>query len=132
MNEKHLELIQSNISRMNQCSFQIKGWAIAAVSAFLAIFASTQNVMFVFIAIAPTCLFWALDALYLSKERKFIGMYDDIIKKTEDSKVKIDFDMPINEYKGWKYSFIKAIISPTEILLYGMIIIGLILLGVLY
>lgn len=26
--EKHLEFLQNNISRMNQCSFQMKGWAI--------------------------------------------------------------------------------------------------------
>ncbi len=132
MNEKHLEFIQSNISRMNQCSFQMKGWAITIVSALLAVFASTTNTMFIFIAIAPTCLFWVLDAFYLSKERKFIAMYNDIIKKAEDSKIEFDFEMPIHKYKEWKYSFFNAVISPTEIILYGTIIIGLILFGVLY
>lgn len=31
INEKHLEFLQANITRMNQCSFQMKGWAIAIV-----------------------------------------------------------------------------------------------------
>lgn len=138
MNEKHLEFIQSNISRMNQCSFQMKGWAITIVSAFLAIFAATitdvssGNKMFIFIAIAPACLFWILDALYLSKERKFIGMYNDIVYKPKDLKIKIEFEMPINKYRGWKYSIFRAIISPSEAFLYGSLILGLILFGGLY
>ena len=32
-NEKHLEFLQNNINRMNQCSFQMKGWAIPIASA---------------------------------------------------------------------------------------------------
>ena len=40
-NEKHLEFLQSNISRMNQCSFQMKGWAITLASALIAVFVST-------------------------------------------------------------------------------------------
>ena len=34
---KHLEFIQSNIARMNQCSFQMKGWMLTIVSALLAL-----------------------------------------------------------------------------------------------
>ena len=40
-NEKHLEFLQSNISRMNQCSFQMKGWAITIVSALIAVYVAT-------------------------------------------------------------------------------------------
>ena len=36
---KHLEFIQSTITRMNQNSFQIKGWMITLVSALLAHYA---------------------------------------------------------------------------------------------
>lgn len=38
---KHLEFIQSNISRMNQCSFKMKGWMITIDSALLALFAAS-------------------------------------------------------------------------------------------
>ena len=38
---KHLELVQSNIVRMNQCSFQMKGWMITIVSALLALYAGS-------------------------------------------------------------------------------------------
>ena len=64
INEKHLEFLQSNISRMNTCSFQMKGWAITIVSALIAIYVATisnscsGNTLFIFIAIAPTVLFF--------------------------------------------------------------------------
>lgn len=62
-NEKHLEFLQSNISRMNQCSFQMKGWAITIVSALIAVYVATisngcgGNQFFIFVAIAhsPYC-----------------------------------------------------------------------------
>ena len=98
MNEKHLEFIQSNISRMNQCSFQMKGWAVTVLSAFLAIFASsatgnkTGNTMYLFLAIVPTALFWILDSIYLSKEHKMIALYNDVAKV---SKEEYSIDKPL-------------------------------------
>lgn len=138
INEKHLEFVQSNITRMNQCSFQMKGWAIAIVSALLAVFAATisetnvGNKMFIYIAIAPAFLFWVLDALYLSKERKFIGIYNDLINQQQDNVVVKNYDMPVKNYRGWKYCVIRMMLSPSEIILYGAIICGLIFFGVLY
>ena len=106
---KHLEFIQSNISRMNQCSFQMKGWMIAIVSALLALYASSINSetgkgtnMFLFVAIIPTIIFWSLDSYYLQQERKFRGIYNDLL----DSKKEIlEFSMPLNKYKGGKYNW---------------------------
>lgn len=138
-NEQHLEFLQNNITRMNQCSFQMKGWAITIVSALIAVYVATinnescGNTLFIFIAIAPTVLFWILDALYLSKERKFIGIYNDVIhqEKTGDELKIKDYEMPLNKYTGWHYSIFSAIISPSESILYGLIVLGLVLFGVL-
>ena len=71
---KHLEFIQSTITRMNQNSFQIKGWMITLVSALLALYASSENVIYILIAIAPAVVFWFLDAYYLQQERRFRGI----------------------------------------------------------
>ena len=134
-NEQHLSFIQNNISRMNQCSFQMKGWAITIVTALLTIFAMTFNEegqgnnLYIFIAIAPTLLFWCLDSYYLSVERKFIDMYNDVI--SENSNIIInEYEMPLKKYKSWKYCFFRAMLSITEIALYGIIIGALILLGI--
>lgn len=133
--EKHLEFIQNNINRMNQCSFKIKGWAITLASALIAVFVSTiskdnpGNKMYLFAAITSTFLFWCLDALYLSKERKFIGIYNDLIgvkngKKQKPITVK-EFEMPLEKYRGWKYCVVRAMLLPSEFILYSFIITGL-------
>ena len=132
---KHLEFIQSNISRMNQCSFQMKGWMIAIVSALLALFASSINAetgegtnTFLFVAIIPTIIFWSLDSYYFQQERKFRGIYNDLL----DSKKEIlEFSMPLNKYKGGQYNWFFVLWSKTEVLLYLPVIIGLFLAGFL-
>lgn len=133
MNEQHLAFIQNNISRMNQCSFQIKGWTITIVAALLAVFAATfnneglGNNWYIFIAIGPTLFFWFLDSYYLSLEKKFVDMYNDAIN--ENSKV-IKFEIPIEKYNGCKYCVIKQMFSTSEIFLYGSIIVSLIVFGI--
>lgn len=138
-NEKHLEFLQSNISRMNQCSFQMKGWAITLASALIAVFVSTisennfGNKIYIYASIVSTFvstfLFWCLDSLYLSKERKFIGIYNDLIGtsngKNQNPIAIKDYEIPLNKYKGWKYCIIRAMLLPSEIIFYGAIVIGL-------
>ena len=139
-NEKHLEFLQSNISRMNQCSFQMKGWAITLASALVAVFAATLssenlcgNRIYIYAAIISTFLFWFLDSMYLSKERKFIGMYNDVIGISngaeQQRRILCDYEMPVEKYKGWKYSVLYAMLSPTEIILYVAVIVGLVVLA---
>lgn len=117
---KHLEFIQAIITRMNSNSFQLKGWAITIVSALLALYASSSNVTYIFIAIAPTVLFWFLDTYYLQQERKFRGVYDDAVALSVPV-----FVMPIQNYTGGKYSFFNVFWSKTIALLYGIIALGL-------
>ncbi len=135
MNEKHLEFIQNNITRMNRCSFQMKGWTITLTSALIALFVSTisennsGNKIYIYASIISTFLFWCLDSLYLSKERKFIGIYNDLIgvsngKNQKPIAIK-EYEIPLNKYKGWRYCFIRAMLLPSEILFYVAIITGL-------
>ncbi len=136
---KHLEFLQSNIARMNQCSFQMKGWTITIVSALLAVYASTidekskGNVAFIFVAIAPVILFWLLDSYYLQQERKLRGIYNDVAELTsEKDRINVrSFEFPLNQYTTCKYCFIKVMWSKTEWPLYLSIIIGLAIAGIL-
>lgn len=54
-------------------------------------------------------------------------MYNDVAGITEGKKrVELKaYEIPMKKYKGWKFSIFKAIISPSEIILYGLIILGL-------
>lgn len=132
---KHLEFIQSSIARMNQCSFQIKGWAITVVTALLALYAASivpetgrGNNIFIYIAIAPTVLFWFLDTYYLQQERKFRGLYNDLIDEARSIGIK-DYEMPLDRYCGCKYCVLRIMWTKTEVVLYLPIILGLVVAG---
>jgi len=126
---KHLEFIQNVITRMNKNSFLIKGWAITIVSAILAIYASTKNCYFVLSAIFPTVIFWFLDTYYLTQERKFRGLYNDVAGVSEDPKQIRLFEMRPDLYTGGKYSYWDVFCSTTILKLYLALII---ILGLLF
>ena len=113
----------------------MKGWTITLTSALIALFVSTisennsGNKIYIYASIISTFLFWCLDSLYLSKERKFIGIYNDLIGvsngKNQKPKAIKEYEIPMNKYKGWQYCFIRAMLLPSEILFYVAIITGL-------
>lgn len=115
-NIKHLEFIQNIITRMNTNSFQIKGMTVTIVSALLAVYASEKEPVFVLISIFPLILFWFLDAYYLTQERKFRGLYNDLLKGNK-SELKT-FEMRPDLYKKGKYSFWSVLFSKTIWTLY--------------
>ena len=127
---KHLEFIQDVITRMNSNSFQMKGWMVAIVSALLAVYASTQNNRFVLVAIVPAVIFWFLDTYYLTQERKFRGLYNDVAGISENPKEIKLFAMRPDLYTGGQYSFWNVFGSITITLLYLPVI--LILLGIYF
>lgn len=125
---KHLEFIQSTITRMNQNSFQIKGWMITLVSALLALYASSEKVAYILIAIVPAIVFWLLDAYYLQLERRFRGVYNDVAGLSpDDSRINVrEFEMPIQKYQCGKYCYFNVLFSRTIFPLYGIVIVGLV------
>jgi len=117
---KHLEFIQDVITRMNNNSFQMKGWMVAIVSALLAIYASTENNRFVLVAIVPAVIFWFLDTYYLWQERKFRGLYNDVAGITKNNHVEL-FAMRPDLYAGGKYSYMNVFGSVTIVLVYTLL-----------
>lgn len=124
----HLEFIQNIINRMNSNSFQIKEWMITIVSALLALYASSDNLTYIFVAIVPTLLFWYLDAYYLQLERKFRGLYDDV--KDPEKSIPF-FSMDITNYKDGRFKFCECLFSKTTAPLY-LLIAGFLFFGGLY
>lgn len=125
---KHLEFIQNIITRMNKNSFQLKGWNITILSAFLALYASSHNTIYILVALLPIIIFWSLDSYYLQQERKFRGLYNDIVNNTSDIKL---FEMSVNKYTNGKYSFFSCLTSKTILTFYGSIFILLIVINIL-
>lgn len=110
MNEdkvKHLEMIQSIISRMASNSFLIKGWSITIVVAILGL--ANKDSIIILITIFPVVMFWMLDIYYLSQEKKFRELYNRVrVISNED----IDFDMSIDQNSSLK-NFITCFLSPS-------------------
>ena len=128
---KYLEFIQMIISRLNQNSFQIKGWMITIVSGLLALAANSNNRFYILIAILPVSAFWGLDAFYLQEERKFRGLYSDVAKMVyTDIKIS-NFDLSIVEYKGGNYSYLASLFSKSIMWIYLIINVVLIIIFVM-
>lgn len=123
---KHLEFIQNVISRMNHNSFLLKGWSVTIVSAMLAIYSSTSKIDLFLISIFPVLVFWLLDTYYLSQERKFRGLYNDIAEVSENPHLLKEFEMRPDLYTGDKFSFWNVFWSQTIWKFYLSIIILLI------
>ena len=123
INIEHLKFIQPIITRMNTNSFMIKGWSLTITSAFLAIYASSNNIKFILVAIFPVIFFLFLDAFYLQQERKFRGIYNDVAKLTNDEE-RVDvrsFEMPTEKYQHGKYCYCDVICSKTILPFYLLI-----------
>lgn len=110
---KHLEMIQAIITRMNTNSFQLKGLSITIIAAILAVYAATQKLDFILIAIFPPIIFWFLDTYYLQMERKFKGLYNDVAGITDTPQTIKPFEMRPNFYTGGKYIYFRVLFSKT-------------------
>ena len=94
---KHLEMIQGTINRMAGYLFVVKGWAVTLVAALFALSAKEANPGYMLIAYLPVLVFWILDGYYLSQERLFRALYDQVRKIDE---AEVDFSMNTDEFRG--------------------------------
>ncbi|CAM3487550.1 hypothetical protein HMPREF9378_0017 [Streptococcus sanguinis SK1 = NCTC 7863] len=122
---KHIDIIQSTISRMAQNSFTIKGWTITIL---VGLFVFLQKDNFrnnMIIYLVPIIFFWILDSYYLWQERLFRKLYNDVIVNvTEES----DLSMNIIQYKN-TVKFFSSLFSVSEIMVYlPLLLITLLLL----
>lgn len=120
----YLQFLQNNIARMNSNSAQAKGWCIAIVAALLAIFSETKNELFVWICLIPVVLFCILDTLYLQQEHKFVAMYNDYVDN-KAGKPQV-YKMPMNAYEKGLCGFMKALVSWSVIIPYGLLLTAIV------
>lgn len=114
--QKHLEFIQTVINRMAGNSFLLKGWALTLIAALFALSAKDANHAYVVIAYLPVIVFWILDGYFLSQERLFRNLYDDVRKFNEED---IDFSMNTEKYKKKdRNSWMRSIFSITISIFY--------------
>ena len=118
----HLQFIQNVITRMNANSFQVKTWTVSIIVALAALAVNSKNYLYILISVVPTILFWTLDSYYLQQERKFRGLYKDVVLGNVPL-----YLMQINRYREGIYQFSSALFSNSIIKFYGAILASILL-----
>ncbi|MDU3840144.1 MAG: hypothetical protein E7G77_04580 [Streptococcus mitis] len=117
-NVKHLEMIQAIIERMGNNSFIIKGWSFTSIGALFAFWFSNTSMWYILLLnFCVTILFWFHDAYYLSLERQFRRLYDEV----RLSDIETDFRMTPKQEEG---DFLIALFRPILKYTYGLIVIA--------
>ena len=127
MNEdrrQHLKFVQNAIAQMDNKSVQVKTWTVTLFAAVLAFSASSKNLKYAIIAVIPTFIFWLLDSHYLQQSCKYQRLYDDIVSGKVHS-----FTMAVEKYKDGTCCFGRAIIDPTTLLVYFLLIVCALIIG---
>lgn len=115
---KHLEMIQSVISRMSKNSFALKGWSVTLVSGIFALSAKDSDRMFFLTAYIPIVIFWGLDSYYLMLERKYRLLYE-IVRNKKEEQINFDMNITISTIEGNEgSSYYNCVTSITEIIFY--------------
>ena len=121
---KHIDIVQSTITRMAQNSFAIKGWTITIL---VGLFVFLQNDKFrnnIFIYLIPIIFFWLLDSYYLWQERLFRKLYNDVIANITDESTLL---MDITRYKD-TVKFYSSLCSVSELGIYLPLLLIILLL----
>jgi hypothetical protein len=124
---KHLEMLQAVINRMASNSFVFKGWAVTIIAGLSAFAAKDADKKLLLVALFATLLFWAVDAFYLSLERRYRELYAKVAKKDVEA---IDLSMTLPSYRKYGCWAI-ALFSPILLTFYGvtsLLIIGTVIL----
>lgn len=125
-NEKHLEMIQAIIERMGNNSFVIKGWSFTSIGALFAFWFSNTSMWYILLLnFCVTILFWFHDAYYLSLERQFRRLYDEV----RLSDIETDFRMTPKQEEG---DFLIALFRPILKYTYGLIVIATLILLIVF
>jgi hypothetical protein len=119
---KHLEMIQGVITRMSANLFLLKGWAITLIVALFTMVAKDFNAVYVIYSLCVFLIFWMLDGYFLSTERCFRSLYDNVRKKNEDE---IDFSMDYSEFKKGKNKWFNSMFSSTLLIFYGILLLSM-------
>lgn len=117
---KHLEFIQSAISRMASHLFLLKGWTITLIAALFALAARDSKIVYFLIAYIPALMFWILDGYFLSQERRFRALYDYVRKLDEEQ---IDYSMDTSPFAHeFRNTWVGSVVSRTLLIYYGALI----------
>ena len=122
---KHLEMIQSIVSRQAKNSFQAKSWAVVLLAGLAGLSRGTKT-QILLICAGVVFIFWLLDAYYLSKERLYRNFYERTSQKTT-----VNMSLrPTKADHTAKTKWLRAIFAPVELLPYGAMAVAIVVIWV--
>jgi hypothetical protein len=124
---KHLEFIQSVITRLATNSFLMKGWCITAAGVLFGLAINRKSIGISLIALVPVVAFALLDSYFLRQERLYRHLYNDVRDPLSSVEPFLMNTAPYAYREAWS----KVIASITISVFYGsLLIVGLIVVGV--
>ena len=112
-------MVRKIINRMMAGSFLIKAWAVAIVSALLAVATNATHARFAWLAVFMAIAFWVLDAHFVRQLGLFQRTYARVQSLPESA---IDFSMDTAVVDGEATSFGSALFSRSLGAFYGAVL----------
>ncbi|MEJ3652527.1 hypothetical protein WEH80_06035 [Actinomycetes bacterium KLBMP 9759] len=122
-NVKHLELIQSVVTRLATNSFLIKGWTLTVSAAAFGFAVNRIDWKLATAGALVVLGFWVLDGYYLRQERLFRHMYNHVRRNIAvDSNER--FSMNLSPYVGFDtVRRMRVFFSVTLVVFYPLLIL---------
>ena len=104
---KHLEFIQSNITRMHEAALSMKRFAIVAFAVGCALARHFQDAYLFGVTTVVVFAFWMLDAKYLQVERVYRILYDRVSNQPNSEPTSFSMKpekynlLPLSEFASW-------------------------------
>lgn len=117
---KHLEMLQSVISRMAGYGASFKSYCITVVTAVIGFSFTLHRAAIAALALLPVIAFGAADAQYLRIERRFRAAFD--LARTESWEQMPTFD--INLHHAPAQSYLRTVTSWSIVWFYAPLAIG--------
>ncbi len=126
---KHLDILQSIISRMAQNSSSAKSYCITLVSAILVFVMDKGRVEFIMIAYLPILMCFLLDVYYLALEKRFRKSYNMcVLKKSNNTFTDVEvlnIKPTIVSQKCPLVDYIRSSYSPSILFFYPTLMIAI-------
>jgi hypothetical protein len=126
---KHLEMIQMTISKFDNNSFLLRGWAVTLVTAAIALNTKQSDKSFFLIAYLPIAVFWIFDGYFVSVKRRYLALYNHV-RKLPDKK--IDFSMDSKPFKKGKNTWKSGCFAHFPLVFYGTLLFLVIVVSFFY
>jgi hypothetical protein len=100
-------------------SFLLKGWAVTLTGGALAFTIKQADRHYLYISLVVVVLFWFLDSYYLSRERRFVQLYNQVRLGSDE---RTDFSMDTKPF-GKSCRWVRCAFSKTLVLFYGGLLV---------